>query len=244
MRLTGLIAGELRRWFASFVGSIRRGHGWFAGPAVLAAAALVLSAAQVYGGSESLIPAVSGPRAAPADVDVLLQRARDTERLLERAADLYEEEVEPIEQVLLQYRRDPHLARRIALSLVREAGKTGLDPNLLLAVLLVENPALDPNARSFVGAAGLMQVMPLHRGQWPGCTGDLADVETNICYGARIFADNLRRHGNVERALLGYNGCVRGTNTPNCHQYPNHVYARAGRATLQAWISTKEQGKL
>jgi hypothetical protein len=25
------------------------------------------------------------------------------------------------------------------------------------------------------------------------------------------------------RALLAYNGCVRGTNTPNCHTYPNKV---------------------
>jgi hypothetical protein len=81
-----------------------------------------------------------------------------------------------------------------------------------------------------------MQVMPLHRGQWRACAPRLEEIESNICHGARIFAHYLKtERGNIDRALLRYNGCVKGTNTPNCHFYPQHVYARAGRASLLAW---------
>jgi soluble lytic murein transglycosylase-like protein len=108
---------------------------------------------------------------------------------------------------------------------------------LVLAVLLVENPWLDPKIRSPVGAVGLMQVMPLHMGNWPACEPDLEDIDANICHGARIFAHYFdRTRGDIEQALLRYNGCVRGTNTPNCHQYPYHVFARAGRASVLAWL--------
>jgi hypothetical protein len=61
-------------------------------------------------------------------------------------------------------------------------------------------------------------------------------VDANICHGARIFAHYLgATNGDVDRALLRYNGCVTGSVTPNCHQYPSQVYARAGRASVMAW---------
>jgi hypothetical protein len=118
---------------------------------------------------------------------------------------------------------------RIAIALVREGHEAGVDPRLLLAVLLVENPWLDPTARSPMGAMGLMQVMPFHAGNW-GCGGaDLTDADHNICHGARILAAALARSGgDLDQALLRYNGCVHGTNTPDCHQYPQWVYRRAG----------------
>ncbi|HEU5208543.1 MAG TPA: lytic transglycosylase domain-containing protein [Longimicrobiales bacterium] len=168
-------------------------------------------------------------------VTILKERVADVGAAYDRVERSYERDVAPIERVLLQYRNEPELVRRIAVSLVREGRRTGIEPRLLLAVLLVENPWLNPTAESFVGARGLMQVMPLHRGQW-GCGDSLEDVESNICHGAKIFASYLSSEkGNVERALLRYNGCVRGTNTPNCHTYPNHVFARAGRASIMAW---------
>lgn len=118
---------------------------------------------------------------------------------------------------------------RIAIALIREGRANGIDPRLLVAVLLVENPWLDLDARSSVGAVGLMQVMPFHAGNW-GCAGeDLTDPDQNICHGARILADALQRsRGDLAEALLRYNGCVRGTNTPDCHDYPQWVYQRAG----------------
>lgn len=153
-------------------------------------------------------------------------------------SDYYRSQVAPIRRVLLRYRNDPQLAEHVAVALVREANRVKLEPRLLLAVLLVENPWLDPDIRSSVGAVGLMQVMPLHRGAW-GCEPDLEDIDANICHGAKIFAHYFRgSDGNIERALLRYNGCVRGTNTPNCHQYPYHVFARAGRASVLAWVDT------
>lgn len=155
-------------------------------------------------------------------------------------AEYYERNVAPIERVLLRYSRDTALVERISVALVREANEVDLEPRLLLAVLLVENPWLDPDIRSPVGAIGLMQVMPVHRGGWPACGSDLEDVDANICHGARIFAHYFRGSDrDLDRALLRYNGCVNGTNTPNCHQYPNHVFAHAGRASVQAWL---EQG--
>jgi hypothetical protein len=164
-------------------------------------------------------------------LDARVRTAGVAWREVERA---YERDIEPIENVLVKYRDDQELARRIAVALVREGRKADIEPRLLLAVLLVENPWLNPTAQSSVGARGLMQVMPLHRGQW-GCGDELEDIDSNICHGAKIFASYLRSSkGDVERALLRYNGCVRGTNTPNCHSYPYHVFARAGRASILA----------
>lgn len=175
-------------------------------------------------------------RTAPS-VDRLMERAQRAAVLWREVESYYEGEVAPIARVLMSYRDDVALTRRIALALVSEARRLGLEPRLLLAVLLVENPWLDPVIRSPVGAVGLMQVMPQHRGNWPPCEPDLEDVEANICHGARIFAHYFREsNGDVERALLRYNGCVRGTNTPDCHRYPYHVYARAGRASVLAWL--------
>jgi soluble lytic murein transglycosylase-like protein len=149
---------------------------------------------------------------------------------------VYEAEIAPLERVLLAHRADERLARRVATALSAESRRTDIDARLLLAVLLVENPWIDPKARSPVGAQGLMQVMPLHLGNWKPCEPRLDDVEANICHGARIFAYYLRReNGNIERALLRYNGCVHGTNTPNCHSYPVQVLARAGRVTIHDW---------
>lgn len=141
------------------------------------------------------------------------------------------DEVEPLERLLVEHHSASFdLASRVGLALVRESRRTGLDTRLLLAVMLVENPWLDPRARSFVGAVGLMQVMPFHAGGW-GCKGtDLTDPEVNICHGARILAHALRRSGGeLDRALLLYNGCVRGTNTPDCHRYPAWVRGTLAR---------------
>lgn len=159
--------------------------------------------------------------------DRLIANASHVKNALGGVDDLYEEEVRPLEQTIIRYRNDERLARRIATALVREGHRAGLAPDILLAVMLVENPWINPDARSFVGARGLMQVMPGHKGQWKACPkNNLDEIEANICYGAQIFKDYLRQTGNVHTALLRYNGCVKGTNTPNCHLYPSQVFAR------------------
>lgn len=108
-------------------------------------------------------------------------------------------------------------------------------PRLLAAVILVEDPRLDPTARSPVGAVGLMQVMPFHEGQW-GCPGDdLEDPDDNICHGARILAAALHASGgDLESALLRYNGCVRSRRAAGCLSYPRRVYGKAGPDGIEA----------
>ena len=102
-------------------------------------------------------------------------------------------------------------------------------------MLLVEDPGLDPAAVSPVGAVGLMQVMPIHAGGWGCDSDDLTDPDVSICHGARILAHYLKETGgNLDRALLRYNGCVRGVNTPNCHLYPMLVYRNATLAMFRA----------
>ena len=176
---------------------------------------------------------VAAEPAAPSELSEMRQRAAFVQRHLGAVAREGEQELQPLVRALLEYRDDPVLARRIGLALLREGRQTGIDPRMLLAVLLVENPWLDADARSPVGAVGLMQVMPFHAGEWDPCPRDLEDVDANICYGARIFAHYLgATNGDLDRALLRYNGCVTGSNTPDCHRYPSRVFANAGRATL------------
>ena len=136
---------------------------------------------------------------------------------------MYQDHVEPVEKVLRRHGIAERTARKISWPLVQESYRRGVDPATVTAILLVESEG-NPNARSSVGARGLMQVMPLWAGHWRSCGRDLYDIEDNICNGTSILAWYLRSHGDERSALLGYNGCVRGTNTPNCHTYPNKIW--------------------
>jgi hypothetical protein len=128
--------------------------------------------------------------------------------------------------VLRRYNTDRNAVHRISAALVKEGRRRHIGTQLLVGVLLTENPWLDPRARSSVGARGLMQVMPFHAGKWGCGSRDLFAIESNICHGVAVLADNLNRSPSLRKALLGYNGCVRGTNTPDCWRYPSHVYRR------------------
>ena len=123
-------------------------------------------------------------------------------------------------------------ADSIARVAVREAYHRRIPPALVFGVMLTENDRFKPNARSNVGALGLMQIMPK---MWTPNLGpilgrNLRDDETNLRYGVyilRYFAkrtpDTLDAKGAIRVALLGYNGCVRGSNTPRCQTYPEKV---------------------
>ncbi|HUH11524.1 MAG TPA: lytic transglycosylase domain-containing protein, partial [Longimicrobiales bacterium] len=159
----------------------------------------------------------------------------------------YTEHVAPVERVLLGRGLPAERARKVAWPLVEQSHKRGLDPATVLAVMWIESRG-KPDATSFVGASGLMQVMPMHRGRWTGCGRDLYGIEDNLCYGTSILAWYLRRFpGDERRALLGYNGCVRGTNTRDCFQYPNKVAAireqmRSELAREGARLATQRAG--
>jgi soluble lytic murein transglycosylase-like protein len=143
-------------------------------------------------------------------------------------------EIQKVAYSLRKYTNDTVLARRIASSIVVQGGKKNIDPALLVGVLLTEDAKLDPNARSSVGARGLMQVMPFHAGKWKGCSSaDLFSIDSNICHGTSILADLIKRSPSVSRALQRYNGCVKGTNTPNCGTYSGKVLKFAEQAATQ-----------
>lgn len=138
-----------------------------------------------------------------------------------------EREEDRLAAVLSTRTTDSDRVKRIAAALVREGKRANISSTLLVGVLLTENPDLEPRATSPVGARGLMQVMPVHAGQWGCPSGDLFEIEANICHGVRILADNLRHSRNLPAALLRYNGCVNGTNTPDCYLYAAKVYRQA-----------------
>lgn len=149
-----------------------------------------------------------------------------------------------IAQVLRRYTRNGEVAERIASAVVAEGKRRKIDPALLVGVMLVESSNLDPHARSFVGAQGLMQVMPFHRGQWGCKSRDLYDIEGNICHGVSVLADAIRNAPNLRVALQRYNGCVRGANTPNCSSYSGKVMTAANRTTRQLMtINDQPQGQ-
>ncbi|HWL38973.1 MAG TPA: transglycosylase SLT domain-containing protein [Gemmatimonadaceae bacterium] len=146
------------------------------------------------------------------------------------------EEVARVKLVLLRHTKDTARAQHIAEAMVLEGRKKNISPSLLIGVLLTEAADLNPRSRSFVGARGLMQIMPFHAGEWKKECGDgtdLYDITTNICHGVAILASYMKRSPNIEKALLRYNGCVRGTNTPHCHTYSGKVLRYAERAASQ-----------
>jgi hypothetical protein len=129
---------------------------------------------------------------------------------------------------------DSARADSIAHYAVREAYRRGISPAIIFGVMLTENSRFESNAKSNVGAVGLMQVYPkiwLTKEMTKLFGRDLSTDSTNVKYGVFILDQYFRprdRKGNRRdrdwaTALLRYNGCVRGTNTPRCHTYPNKV---------------------
>lgn len=232
--------------------------------AALAASALIVTAGAVVTGMEAkslnaaaerdiapptsplvLAPAVVNARK-PSLADILdaVLRERPTAAELtgrsspERGFPSGSEEAH-VSDILSAYTSDSLRANRIAAALVKEGRRRKVGSSLLVGVLLTENPDLDSKATSFVGARGLMQVMPFHAGKWGCVSPDLFDVESNICHGVAILADNLIRSRTLPQALLGYNGCVRGTNTPDCFKYPRKVYGQARKSNSAAFAAPR-----
>lgn len=86
---------------------------------------------------------------------------------------------------------------------IREAaGRYGLDPKLLHALVVVES-AYDPQAVSAAGAAGLAQLMP-GTGAELGIA-DRFDPVQNLDGGAAYLARQLVRFGDLRLALAAYN---------------------------------------
>ena len=122
-------------------------------------------------------------------------------------------------------------AWKIADVAVREAYIRRVPPALVLGVMMTENTELKSTAKSKVGALGLMQVNPKPWSNLAKKFGkNLRADSVNLKYGIFILgylAGETGRRADQEQgwrsALLRYNGCVTGKNTPNCHRYPDVV---------------------
>jgi hypothetical protein len=122
-------------------------------------------------------------------------------------------------------------ADSIAYYAVRESYVNAIPPAVVFGVMLTENAKFISGAMSNVGAVGLMQVYPK---VWLKALrdrfgSDLASDSTNLKYGIYILKQYVKSDSgkvtaqDLSKGLLRYNGCVRGTNTPNCKTYPSKV---------------------
>lgn len=104
-------------------------------------------------------------------------------------------EQEGLDEKLLRVnpRLGPVTSIRIASAVERCSDRQGLQPELVLAVIVVESAAR-PHARSPKGAIGLMQVMP-YMFRELGLPGNVAHLEANVEAGCLLLADNIRRLG-------------------------------------------------
>ncbi|MCB9555526.1 MAG: lytic transglycosylase domain-containing protein [Deltaproteobacteria bacterium] len=88
------------------------------------------------------------------------------------------------------------------------AARHGVDPNLVLGVIYVES-RFDPQARSHVGARGLMQLMPRTAASLAKQLGyddyRITDPRFNIDAGTYYLGYLLRRFKRIDVALAAYN---------------------------------------
>lgn len=171
---------------------------------------------------------------APAVADAIVPS--DSTRLdqLMATPELQQEKRAFFEDVMRLQQVDSARADSIAQYAVREAYVRGISPAIIFGVMLAENARFISSATSNVGAVGLMQVYPkvwLTKEMTDSLGSDLATDSTNVKYGVfildRYFHPKTSSGGTRTRdwatALLRYNGCVKGTNTPRCHTYPGKV---------------------
>ncbi len=156
-----------------------------------------------------------------------IDRFMATDKFLSEKRAFYED-VMRLKQV------DSARADSIATYAVREGYARGISPAIIFGVMLTENSRFISKAMSNVGAVGLMQVYPKiwNKKEYTDSLGkDLATDSTNVKFGVFIlhkYFNPRTKTGQVRQrdwatALLRYNGCVKGTNTPHCKTYPAKV---------------------
>ena len=137
-------------------------------------------------------------------------------------ADRYEAEVWLTDMAARLARKVPDPAERLEIltTVHREAGRAGLPPEMILAVIDVES-GFQRYAVSRANAQGLMQIMRFWLTElgMPGYA--LLDVQANIRMGCTILRHYYdAENGNWTRALARYNG------SPGRREYPDRVFER------------------
>lgn len=103
---------------------------------------------------------------------------------------------------------DPVERMEILKNVHREASRVNLQPELVLSVIQVESN-FDNYAISWVGARGLMQIMPFWLKEIGHPNDNLFDIKTNLRFGCTILSYYLEvEKGNLFRALGRYNGSL------------------------------------
>ena len=127
-----------------------------------------------------------------------------------------------------KYRVAPEPIGALVAEAFNIAGRTKLEPTLILAVMAVES-GFNPFAQSTVGAQGLMQVMTrVHSDKYESFGGKLAafDPVTNLRVGVRVLQECIARAGSLEAGLRFYVGAG---NQEDDGGYAAKVLAEHGR---------------
>ena len=163
-------------------------------------------------------PAGASPSAPPVDPELRAELRQAIARA-DSFHDRFDAEVWLLDMStrMTPYIRDEQQRLRLLRLVHQAATRAGLKPDLVLAVIHVES-LFDPYALSYVGAQGVMQVMPFWKAEIGRPDDNLIDLATNLQYGCAILKFYLdKENGNLRRALARYNGSL-GSN-----RYPDKV---------------------
>ncbi len=186
----------------------------------------------IYAGSAPMARQLTQAPPAPTPSAALTPADTSLDARIVRSPEFQRDRVAFAADLVRTGRMSQARADSVAYYAVREAYVRGIPPAVIFGVMLTENAVFASTATSNVGAVGLMQVYPK---VWLKSLGsmfgrNLAVDSTNLKYGTYILSQYIRTKpgqspstAEVRSGLLKYNGCVRGTNTPNCHTYPNKV---------------------
>lgn len=94
------------------------------------------------------------------------------------------------------------IRKRITEAVRKNAGKFGVDPELVMAVIDTES-SFNPFLVSNKGARGLMQLMPKTAGMLG--VSDSFDIDENVRGGTEYLSQMMGRFGDIEKALAAYN---------------------------------------
>jgi soluble lytic murein transglycosylase-like protein len=128
---------------------------------------------------------------------------------MQHVIDTQKKEIEIIRIFLKVYLLNPYqsyeTAYEIAKAVYKYSHKFTMDEDLILAIIRIES-FFNPRAESYVGARGLMQVMPLWIKQGELCSEyDLYNIDQNIRCGVQVYKEYLQKYENETTTLCAYN---------------------------------------
>lgn len=170
---------------------------------------MILSSAVVFSSHAS---ATSSPQVDP----VLKQALADAVADADSFVDEFDAQVWLVDMSarLKRYIKNPEKRLKLLRMIHQEATRADLSPELVISVIHVES-AFNPYAVSYVGAQGLMQVMPFWKKELGRGDDNLINAATNLRYGCTILKHYLKREkGDWIRALARYNGSLGRTKYP------------------------------